>query len=150
MKVPPMKNTWFLALLVFLCGCEVRLGYYEKDRQAAEAAVDIFHQFWTEGRFSEMYGLTGEALRRNQTEQQFVQAAEQTMLAFGATKESRQLRAACSPNQVRLLYQTNFRNGKGTERITWEIHGDKAELIGYEIVPGEVDVETLPDSSCSK
>jgi hypothetical protein len=34
--------------------------------------------------------------------------------------------------------------------MIWQVRDDKAELLSYEIVPGEVDASTLPDSSCAK
>lgn len=139
-----------LSLAVLLGACDVHVVHYEKDWKTADAAADVFHQYWTQGQFSAMYAMSGELLRQHQTERDFVQAAEQAMQIYGPIKESHQLRAACVLNQVSLVYQTDFRNGKASERMIWQVRDDKAELLSYEIVPGEVDTSTLPDSSCSK
>lgn len=145
-----MKNIGCLSLAVLLGACDVHFGYYANDWKTADAAADVFHQYWTQGQFSAMYGMSSEALKRHQTERDFVQAAEQAMQIYGPIKESHQLRAACVPNQVRLVYQTDFRNGKASERMVLQVRDNKAELVSYEIVPGEVDASTLPASSCSK
>ena len=97
-----------------------------------------------------MYDMGSAALKQQQTGQEFVQAAGQGMQTFGPIKVARQLRTACIPNQVRLVYQTEFQNGNGSERLAWQVRDNKAELLSYQIVPGEVDVGTLPDSSCAK
>ena len=145
-----MKNIGLLILPVLLGGCDVHFAYYANDWKAADAATDVFHQYLAQGKFSSMYGMSSEALKQHQTEQEFIEAAEQAMQTYGPIKVARQLRAACFPNQVRLVYQTDFQNGKGIERLIWQVRENKAELVSYEIVPGEVDVSILPDSSCSK
>ncbi|WP_332860386.1 hypothetical protein [Janthinobacterium svalbardensis] len=145
-----MKKIYLLTLAVLLGACDVHLGYHADDWKTADAATDLFHKYSSQGQFSAIYGMASDALKNKLTEQEFVQAAEQSMQIYGPIKVARQLRAACFPNQVRLLYQTEFQNGQGMERLIWQVRGNKAELLIYEIVPGEVDVSTLPDSSCSK
>lgn len=97
-----------------------------------------------------MYRMSNNALRQHQTEREFIQAVEQTLHVLGAIKVSRQVRAACFPQQVRFVYQSDFANGKAIERMIWEVHGDRVELASYEIEPGEVDLNSLPDSTCSR
>lgn len=145
-----MKNALLLGLLVFFSGCDMHFEYYADNWKAADAATDIFHQHWMQGNFSDMYRMSNNALKQHQTEREFIQAVEQTLHVLGPIKVSRQVRAACFPQQVRLVYQTDFANGKAVEKMTWEVHDNRAELASYEIVPGEVDLNSLPDSTCSR
>ncbi|PMQ12629.1 hypothetical protein [Janthinobacterium sp. AD80] len=145
-----MKKIGLLSLAVLLGACDIHFGSFANDWKTADAATDVFHQYAAQGKFSAMYGMGSALMKQQQTEQEFVQAAEQGMQIYGPMKVARQLRAACFPNQVRLLYQTDFQNGKATEKLVWQVRGNKAELISYQVEPGEVDLDSLPDSSCSK
>lgn len=106
------EKIYLLTLAVLLGACDVHLGYHADDWKTADAATDLFHKYSSQGQFSAIYGMASDALKNKLTEQEFVQAAEQSMQIYGPIKVARQLRSACFPNQVRLLYQTEFQNGK--------------------------------------
>ena len=147
-----MRRRLFLLLTMAMAmsGCEFKSGSYARDRAAAEAAADKFHQLWNQGKLVELYALTSAQLKSNQPESQFIAAVEQTTGALGKIKQSWQLRASCAPNQVRFAYRTDFENGRVTEMMLWEIRGDKAELLMYQIQQGDVDADKLPVGNCSK
>lgn len=134
-------NAWLLVLahsVVSLAGCDfgVKFGYFEKDRAAAISRTQDFRSLSDQREFDKVYELGSPAMLAAVSKEQFVEAASATAAHFGARKSSKLVASSCFPNEVRLVYHSEFEHGAATEWMIWSIPGKEARLTMYKVSPG--------------
>jgi hypothetical protein len=145
------RRTAVLVTAAVLCGCSVqaRLGYYEDDKRAAEAATVVLHQRLDKGEFEEIYEDADKALQATAPKADLVSAMKETRRKFGAFVKSEIKAASCFPNQVRFVCHTEYEKGPATEMMTWTVHDGKARLGLLNISPGLADVPPSAANDCN-
>lgn len=137
-----------MALVLCVAGCDVELGYFTKDRAAAEAAVAKFRALYARGDYEGIYALGAPELQQAVNLAQFVSGAHATMENLGPLKSTRQAAASCFPNQVRFAYSSEFEKGPATELMTWSVHHGKANLVLYKVSPGRQTISAERATAC--
>lgn len=134
----------YLCLLVLLSlgmalpGCTGML----KGKQAGEQAIAEFHRLYNEGKVAEIYAASDSKFKNATTEKQFLEFIGAIQRKLGKVTESKN--AGFNVNtfnlttNVILNQQTTFAQGSGTEVFTFEMNGDKAVLVGYNINSNEL------------
>jgi len=143
-----VRTSFAALLLLALVGCDVKFGYFLKDRHTAEDAVADFRRFYAERNYTAIYDLGSPELKAAVSRDQFIAAAQASASHFGAHRSSSQAGASCFPNQVRLVYLTDYERGKATEWFAWSTAGDKARLVLYRISPGHDEVKNDASARC--
>ena len=124
--------------IVGLAGCDagVKLGSFTKDRTAALSRTQDFRSLSDKQDFNKLYDLGAPALHAAVSKEQFVKSAMAAAAHFGSRKSSTLVASSCFPNEVRLVYHSEFERGVATEWMIWTVPGDAALLAMYKISPG--------------
>ncbi len=102
-------------------------------RDAAETAVDRFHQLFNEGSFSVIYNEADPQLRRSVSVPDFDQLLTAMQRDLGAFRQARRTSFQSEGSTAAVVYDSDFANGKATERFGHAIRDGKAYLISYTI-----------------
>jgi glutaredoxin-related protein len=148
-----MSHWWSIILLLVgasLVGCEVKLkaGYFDKDRANVLARIEEFRRFNDTQNYAEIYELGAPALKSAFTREQFIAAAQASSVQSGKYKSSTLMATSCFPNEVRLVYHTEFEKGNVTESMIWSVLNDKALLVLYRVSPGYDEVKKESQVGC--
>jgi hypothetical protein len=131
-----------------LVACDVKLGYFEKDRAAALSATNRLHTLYNEGKHDQLYELGSQAMQQSITRDQFKASLSSTRLQAGKQLSSALVGSSCFPNEVRLVYHSQFESGPFTESIQWALPGDTAQLVMYHISPGHAPTDKKAQKGC--
>lgn len=131
-----------------LTACDVKLGYFEKDRAAALSATEKLHALYNDGKNDQLYDLGSPALQQAITLEQFKASIANTRTQAGKQITSKLIASSCFPNEVRLVYHAQFEAGPFTESVMWAIPGDKARLVMYQISPGHIPTDKTAQKGC--
>jgi pyruvate/2-oxoglutarate dehydrogenase complex dihydrolipoamide dehydrogenase (E3) component len=127
-----------LGLALFTTGCEGML----KGKQAAEQGVADFHKLYNEGKVAEIYAAGDARFKGATTEQEFLQFEAAVQRKLGKVKQTSttrfNIRTVNGTATVVLTQTTTFEQGSGTEVFTFQMDGDKAVLVGYNISSKEL------------
>lgn len=122
-----------LSTALFASGC----GKMFKGKQVAEQAVADFHKLYNEGMLAEIYSAGHSKLKSATTEKQFLEFIGAVERKLGKVTQTSNVgfnvRAFNLTTTVVLNQSTTFEQGAGTEVFTFEMDGDKAVLVGYNI-----------------
>jgi hypothetical protein len=109
----------------------------KEDLAAAERAVEKFHQAYNAGRFDEIYEKTTDELKKNASQEDFVGMLETIQRKLGKMTETKRanwnVSFSVSGSTVKVIYETSFALGTGTETFDYQLSGKKAVLMGYNI-----------------
>ena len=109
----------------------------KEDLAAAEREVEKFHQAYNAERFDAIYEKTTDGLKKNTSREDFVAMLETVQRRLGKMTETKRenwtVSFAVGGSTVKLIYETSFAQGKGTETFNYQISGKKAVLMGYNI-----------------
>jgi len=109
----------------------------KEDLATAEREVEKFHRAYNAQQFDAIYGKTTDELKKNATSQDFVAMLETVQRKLGKMTETKRtnwtVNFATGGTTVKLVYETSFEQGKGTETFTYRVSGKKALLMGYDI-----------------
>jgi hypothetical protein len=131
-----MKNISLLAAVVValtFSGC----GGFFKGKQAGERGIAEFHKLYNEGKFKQIFDASGTAMKTATPEQKFLDFLGAVQRKLG--KMTQTTNAGFSINtfnlttRVVLTQTTKFEQGDATEVFTFEMNGDNAILVGYNI-----------------
>ena len=140
-----------VALLLFTaCGCHFQTGSYDGYAEAAEQGMRQLRSLYAEQKFPELYAMVAPELHQNQSLDQFVTAMANTRAVLGGFKSGSLAARACLPNQVRLIYLSQFENGPATELVTWVIRDGRPTLLGYQFERSHLQVPQAPDTCIRK
>ena len=145
------RRTLVATLGAVLAGCsmQMRAGYFEDDRRAAEAAMETLHKRLSDGQFEQIYNEADKALQDTAPKADLLSSMRATHSTFGSFVRSEVKAAACFPNQVRFVCHAEYEKGSATEMFTWAIHNDgKAHLVQLQISPGLAEVPVSAANNC--
>lgn len=147
----PLVITFFLLVGMPLAGCDayVKLGNFDKDQTNALARVEEFRKFNDEQNYAGLYEIAAPALKSTVTREQFIATAQAYFDHLGKYKSSMLVGSSCLPNEVRLVYHTDFEKEKVTELIVWSVPKDEALLVFYQTIPGHDEVKQEGQVGCS-
>jgi len=131
-----MKTIWLLLVLgiaVMALGC----GGMFKGKKAAEQGIADFHKMSNEGKFAEIYAAAHSKFKSRTKEKDFLELAGAVQRKLGKVTQTSNagfnVRTFNFTTTVVLNQNTTFEHGTGTETFTFEMNGDKAVLLGYNI-----------------
>ena len=147
----PLVINFFLLIGMSLAGCDanVKLGTFDKDQTNALARVEEFRRVNDERTYAGLYEIAAPALKSTVTREQFIATAQAYSDHLGKYKSSTLVGSSCFPNEVRLVYHTEFEKEKVTELIIWSIPKDEALLMFYQTIPGHDEVKQEEQVGCS-
>lgn len=125
----------FLAvgLAIIVSGC----GGMLKGKKAAEQSVADFHQMYNEGKLVEIYSAGHARLKSASTEKQFLEFMGAVQRKLGKVTQTANagfnVQSFNFTTSVVLTQNTTFAQGTGTEVFTFQMEGEKAILVGYNI-----------------
>ncbi|MCI0356806.1 MAG: DUF4019 domain-containing protein [Acidobacteria bacterium] len=106
-------------------------------KQAAEQAVQGFHEQLDGQRFVEIYRAAHEDFRKSSSEAEMTEFFAAIHRKLGtvqsSTQEGWRVNVTTGGTQVLLTYKTRFTNGPATESFTWIVRDGRAVLLGYNI-----------------
>lgn len=136
------KNHLFF-VLVLLAGAaqsagqvSFKTGYYDEQRVHALAAVEKFRALYEKHDYARLYAMGAAAMRSSISKEQFVSAAEISTARYGKYKSATLIASSCFPNEVRLIYGTEYEKGTATEFMLWSLWESEPKLVMYQVSPG--------------
>ncbi len=122
-----------LTIAVIATGC----GGMFKGKEAAEQGVADFHKLYNDGKLAEIYSAGHPKLKSATTEKQFLEFMGAVQRKLGKVTQTVNagfnVRTFNLTTTVVLNQSTTFEQGTGTETFTFQMNGDKAVLVGYNI-----------------
>ena len=122
-----------LGLALIASGC---VGMF-KGKKAAEQSVADFHAMYNDGKIAEIYAAGHSKLKAASKEKEFVEFVGAVQRKLGKVTQTSgagfNVRTFNLTTTVVLTQSTTFEQGTGTETFTFEMNGEKAVLLGYNI-----------------
>jgi len=122
-----------LSIALFAAGC----GGVFKGKKAAEQSVADFHKLYNDGKLAEIYSAGHSKLKSATTEKQFLEFVGAVHRKLGKVTQTSNagfnVQTFNLTTTVVLNQSTTFEQGSGTETFTFQMDGDKAVLVGYNI-----------------
>jgi hypothetical protein len=139
----------FLAFAT-LSACEVRVksGHFDEDRILALAGVAKYRGLYEKRDYERLYDLSSSALKAAVPKEQFASAVQSAMAQYGNYKSSALVGSSCFPNEVRLVYDTEYERAKVRELMTWSVTGSQAELTTYQVLPSQGEFHKESQVGC--
>jgi len=108
-----------------------------KGKKAAEQGVADFHNLYNDGKFADIYSAGHSKFKSATTEKQFVELVGAVHRKLGKVTQTASagfnVRTYNLTTTVVLTQTTTFEQGTGKERFTFQMDGDKAVLVGWNI-----------------
>jgi len=128
------KFAVFLACAaVIMTGC----GGLIKAKAASEAAIHHFHQLLSDGKFEDIWEEASPKFRNASKKEKYDEFMSALQRKLGKVKSTSNVSWKVSTynltTTVLMTQKTVFEKGEGTESFTFEIDGDKAVLVGYNV-----------------
>lgn len=122
-----------LGFAVITAGC----GGMFKGKKAAEQSVADFHKLYNDAKLVEIYAAGHSKFKGVTTEKEFLDFIGAVQRKLGKVTHSANaglnIRTFNLTTTVVLTQNTTFEQGTGTEVFTFQMEGDKAILVGYNI-----------------
>ncbi len=146
----PLVVKFSLLIGMSLAGCDVnvKLGNSDKDQTNALARVEEFRRFNDEQNYAGLYEIAAPALKSTLAREQFIANAQAYSDHLGKYKSSTLMGTSCFPNEIRLVYHSEFEKEKVTELFVWSIPADDALLVLYQTIPGYDEVKKDSQVGC--
>ena len=131
MKLPALLLLFAVALSTGGCGGMI------KGKKAADQSVALFHQLYNEGKLKEIYDSSHSKLKAATPEKEFIDFLSVVQRKLG--KVTKTANAGFNvgtfnfTTNVVLNQNTSFEQGTATEIFSFEMNGDKAILVAYNI-----------------
>jgi hypothetical protein len=121
------------SVVVVTAGC----GGMFKGKKAAEQGVADYHKQYNEGKLAEIYSAAHANFKKTTPEKQFLEFAGAVQRKLGKVTSTAtagfNVRTFNLTTTVVLNQNTTFEQGTGTEVFTFQMDGEKAVLVGYNI-----------------
>jgi hypothetical protein len=125
--------TLVLSVGVIVSGC----GGMFKGKKAAEQSVADFHKQYNDGKHAEIYFAGHSKFKTAASQKQFLEVMSAVQRKLGKVTQTANagfnVRTFNLTTTVVLNQNTTFEQGTGTEVFTFQMDGDKAILVGYNI-----------------
>jgi hypothetical protein len=123
----------FLVIALVASGC----GGMFNGKKAADQSVADFHKLYNDGKLAEIYSAGHSKFKSATTEKQFVEFMSAVQRKLGRVTQTSNagfnVRTFNLTTTVVLNQNTTFEQGTGTEVFTFQMVGNKAVLVGYNI-----------------
>ena len=120
-------------IALLLAGC----GGLTKGKGASEAAIDHFHQLYSDGKLDDIWKEAHPKFRSASTKEKYNEFMSALQRKLGKVKstsnEGWRVDSWNFTTTVAMSQKTVFEHGEGTESFTFQMDGDKAVLVGYNI-----------------
>lgn len=146
-----MRQHYLSLLLVIalaLIGCDVKVGRFAEDRAAALAATQSLRDLYNKREFERIYALGAPMLKDQITPEAFAAAVAESMNQSGRFVSANLVGSSCFPNEIRLVYHSEFEKGKFTESILWAVPANSAQLVMYKLSPGHAATDRSSQKNC--
>jgi hypothetical protein len=87
-------------------------------------------------------------MKASMPKEQFISAAQAVIAQLGRYKSSVLVGSSCFPNEVRLVYDTEYEKAKVRELMTWSVPDDQAELVAYEVAQDRDEFHSESQVGC--
>lgn len=108
-----------------------------KGKKAGEQSIADFHKLFNESKFTDIYLTSHSKFREATTEAQFLEFAGAVQRKLGKVTQTSNAGFHVGTfnltTTVVLNQNTTFEQGTGAEVFTFEMNGDKAVLVSYNI-----------------
>ena len=122
-----------LSVAVLASGC----GGMFKGKKAADQGVADFHKLYNDAKLAEIYSAGHSKFKSATTEPQFLEFMGAVQRKLGKVTQTSNagfnVRTFNFSTTIVLNQNTTFEQGTGTEVFTFQMDGDKAVLVGYNI-----------------
>jgi hypothetical protein len=154
-RSPDMLNTYRCLVLPFLvftmlsaCDVSIKFGHFDEDKNLALAGVDKYRGLYEKQDYKHLYDLGSSALKEAVPEERFTSEVQSAMAQYGQYKSSTLVGSSCFPNEVRLVYDTEYEKAKVRELMSWSVSGSQAELTTYEVLPSQGEFQKQSQVGC--
>ncbi len=138
MKTLPGTVVLLACLAVLGSGCS---GFF-KGKQASEKTVGEIHKLYNEGKLVEIRSQADTRFKNATSEQEWLGLISAVQRKLGKVKSSANrgfnIRTFNLTTSVVLQQNTEFEQGRATETFAFEVRGDKAVLVQYNIASNEL------------
>jgi hypothetical protein len=108
-----------------------------KGKRAAEQGVAVFHRLYNEGKLKEIYDTSHSKMKAATPEKELIEFLDAVLRKLGKVTETKNAGFNVGTfnfvTTVVLTQNTTFEHGSGAEVFTFEMNGDNAVLVGYNI-----------------
>jgi hypothetical protein len=136
------------AVTLSACDVHFKAGKFDEDKARALAGVEEFRTLYEKQDYARLYDIGAPALQASISKEQFVAAAQTSISRFGKYKSSVLVGSSCFPNEVRLVYDAEYEKAKVTEYMVWSVPDSKAELVMYQVAPGQSEFDKASQVGC--
>ena len=130
MRIPLVTVLMAMMFVTSACG-------FAEGKDAAEKAMDQFHQQFNGEQYSEIYAGADAQFKRATTEAALTQLLQAVRRKIGTFKQARQTNfnivSGTNGTSVTMVYASEFAQGSATEQFMYTIVGSKGVLVGYNI-----------------
>ncbi len=129
---PSSRIVTLLFTLCLVCACTV-----SRTTEIASRSVEVFHQQFSESRFSEIYAAATPGFRTSHTEAGILTSLSVARTRLGSLRTVRRTGWVIDRGEggeiARLNFESDFENGTATERFTYLVANGRAQLLDYQI-----------------
>lgn len=140
--------TLLVAALLSACDVHFKFGHFDEDKTEALAGVEKYRTLYESQDYESLYDLGSTALKTAVPKEQFVSAIQSAIAQYGKYKASVLVGSSCFPNEVRLVYDTQYERANVRELMTWSVSGSQAELKAYEVLSSQADFHKESQVGC--
>ncbi|MFZ6732250.1 hypothetical protein ACO0LG_10040 [Undibacterium sp. Ji42W] len=136
------------ATMLSACDVHVKAGYFDKDKAQALASVDKLRTLYEKQDYARLYDMGSTAMKASVQKEQFATTVQTSLAKYGKYKSSVLIGSSCFPNEVRLVYNTEYENMKVMELMVWSLSNSDAGLVMYQISPGQSEFQKQSQVGC--
>lgn len=136
------------AVTLSACNVHFKAGQFDEDKARALASVEKFRTLYEKQDYARLYAIGSPAMKASVSKEQFTTAAQTSLTRFGKYKSSVLVGSSCFPNEVRLVYDAEYESAKVREFMVWSVPDSEAELVMYQITPGQSEFDKKSQVGC--
>jgi hypothetical protein len=130
------------------CDVHFKSGHFDEEKVQALAGVDKFRTLYKKQDYGRLYDMGSPAMKASVSKEKFTTAVQTSFAKDGEYKSSVFVGSSCFPNEVRLVYDAEYENMKVRELMTWSVPNNEAELVMYQISPGQSEFHKESQVGC--
>ncbi len=119
-----------LVLVIVAIGC----SKIANGKSVAENAITDFHTMLDDGKFSEIYAASDQRMKDEASEAEMIKVFKAVHSKLGSVKKTTNqnwsVKNSNLTSYIEMIQDTEFENGKGSEKFTYFFVDDKTVLLG--------------------